>query len=185
MTIALSIPLLGKMPSKFEWIGVVGGLIFALGMLWDGKSRNISLIDLTVWLSIPFSYSLANIYVKKRFQNISPLLTITIPMTLSTFLLFPFALATLPEVPPIDLQISLVALLVLGTIGTGLAGYLFYILIYRAGPVFAGMVGYIIPLVALFWGFILGEAITTLQVVSLGGMLSMVAIAGKEPENKF
>ena len=71
-------------------------------------------------------------------------------MTLSTFLLFPFALATLPEVPPIDLQISLVALLVLGTIGTGLAGYLFYILIYRAGPVFAGMVGYIIPLVALF-----------------------------------
>lgn len=55
----------------------------------------------------------------------------------------------------------------LGIMGTCVASILFYMLVKKAGPVFASTVTYIIPLVAIGWGLFSGENITWLQV---GGM---------------
>jgi len=55
----------------------------------------------------------------------------------------------------------------LGAAGTSLANILFYILIKKAGAVFSSMVTYGIPFVAIFWGFLYGELIGLLQILSL------------------
>lgn len=72
---------------------------------------------------------------------------------------------------------STTASAVLGIGGTAIASILFYMLIKRAGAVFSTMVTYGIPFVAVFWGLVLGEKITMLQVVSLGIILLGVYLA--------
>jgi len=55
----------------------------------------------------------------------------------------------------------------LGIMGTAVATILFYILIKRSGGLFASMVTYGIPFVALSWGMLAGETINAWQVVGL------------------
>ena len=64
----------------------------------------------------------------------------------------------------------------LGVLATGLATLLFYRLIQERGPLFAGMVTYIIPVEAVMWGALDGEAVAGRQVVALGVVLVAVAL---------
>jgi drug/metabolite transporter (DMT)-like permease len=66
---------------------------------------------------------------------------------------------------------STLASSVLGIGGTAIASILFYMLIKRSGALFSTMVAYGIPFVAVFWGMVLGEKVTAIQVVSLGIIL--------------
>jgi len=67
----------------------------------------------------------------------------------------------------------------LGIVSTCLASVIFYTLMKKAGPVFASMVTYGIPLVALGWGFVAGETITGLQVAGMAVILAGVRLANK------
>lgn len=71
----------------------------------------------------------------------------------------------------------------LGVAGSAVATALFYILVQRAGGLFASLVTYGIPFVALGWGFIDHEKITWVQIVSLGVILLGVYMANR-PEKK-
>jgi drug/metabolite transporter (DMT)-like permease len=55
----------------------------------------------------------------------------------------------------------------LGIMGTAVATILFYMLIKRAGGLFASMVTYGIPFIALSWGLLAGETINGWQIVGL------------------
>lgn len=68
---------------------------------------------------------------------------------------------------------------VLGMLGTALASILFYVLLKKAGTVFASMVTYGIPFVALGWGLLAGESINLLQVLCLGIILAGVYMTRK------
>ena len=61
-------------------------------------------------------------------------------------------------------------------LGTGLATALFYRLIQDRGPLYAGMVTYVIPVEALLLGRLDGEAVSGLQVVALAVILASVAV---------
>lgn len=74
---------------------------------------------------------------------------------------------------------STMASFVLGIFGTAVASVLFYMLMKRAGALFASMVTYGIPFIALFWGFLAGETIGTLQILCLGMILAGVYVANK------
>jgi drug/metabolite transporter (DMT)-like permease len=82
-----------------------------------------------------------------------------------------------------DNQISLAiwASVGLGVIGSAIATALFYFLVQRAGGLFASLVTYGIPFVALFWGFIYGEKVTMVTIVCLGIILSGVYLANRKP----
>ena len=67
----------------------------------------------------------------------------------------------------------------LGVVGTSISSILFYILIKRAGIIFASMVTYGIPIVAVAWGVYYGETISLLQVGSLLIILTGVYIVNK------
>lgn len=62
---------------------------------------------------------------------------------------------------------SIAASVTLGIAGTAIATILYYVLIKRAGGLFASMVTYGIPFVAVGWGLYDGETITWPQVVCL------------------
>lgn len=55
----------------------------------------------------------------------------------------------------------------LGIMGTAVATILFYVLIKRSGGLFASMVTYGIPFIALSWGLLAGETINGWQVLGL------------------
>jgi hypothetical protein len=69
---------------------------------------------------------------------------------------------------------------VLGIFGTAVASIIFYMLIKRAGAVFASMVTYGIPFVAIFWGVLDGENVGWWQVTGLCIILTGVYIANRK-----
>lgn len=79
---------------------------------------------------------------------------------------------------------SVIASAFLGVVGSALATALFYILLKKAGGLFASLVTYGIPFIAIFWGLIYGENITWLQILCLGIILFGVYLANykKYPE---
>jgi drug/metabolite transporter (DMT)-like permease len=62
---------------------------------------------------------------------------------------------------------SYTAIFILGAIGTAVANFGFYFLIKRTSVLFGAMTTYIIPMVALFWGFVAGEKISWVHLVSI------------------
>lgn len=63
--------------------------------------------------------------------------------------------------------VSLGASMALGILGTSVASILFYQLIRSAGAIFASMVTYGLPIVAIGWGLAAGELVNMLQVLCL------------------
>ncbi|UEG50408.1 DMT family transporter [Ferruginibacter lapsinanis] len=83
-----------------------------------------------------------------------------------------------------DMLISTGAGIVLGVVGTAIATALFYMLVKRAGGIFASMVTYGMPFVAIGWGLIYGEKFGLLQVGCLVIILIGVYITNrKKPES--
>ena len=72
---------------------------------------------------------------------------------------------------------------VLGIMGTAIASIIFYMLVKRAGPVFASMVTYGIPFVAVAWGLLRNEQINLQQFFCLLIILVGVYLVNK-PQKK-
>jgi drug/metabolite transporter (DMT)-like permease len=74
---------------------------------------------------------------------------------------------------------AILAAAFLGIIGSAIATALFYILIKRAGGLFASLVTYGIPVVAIFWGIVFNENVTAIQVSCLALILGGVYLANR------
>jgi drug/metabolite transporter (DMT)-like permease len=73
----------------------------------------------------------------------------------------------------------IIASALLGVIGSAIATALFYVLIKRAGGLFASLCTYGIPVVAIFWGLWANENVTGMQVGCLALILSGVYLANR------
>lgn len=183
-TIAVSIPMLGVWPTSRQLAGVLGGLAFMAAIVWDGSRRGISPDLLALAVSTPLSYAVGNTYLKWKLDHMpaAPLTAIflaigalaLVPLELSPTLLHRLRLSG-PQSPQ-DYPLAIAALLTLGVLGTGICILIFVRLIKTHGPLFAGMVTYVIPVVALIWGQVDRERLTALQVVAILGVLAMVAL---------
>ena len=69
--------------------------------------------------------------------------------------------------------------LLLALFGTAISLVLFNKLVQITTPVYAASVTYLIPIVAMFWGFIDGEPISYIQLIGLVGILLGVYLANK------
>ena len=74
---------------------------------------------------------------------------------------------------------SIGACVVLGVLSSAIATALYYLLIKKAGGLFASLVTYAVPVVAIFWGVLFGEQIGPLQVACLGIILGGVYLANR------
>jgi drug/metabolite transporter (DMT)-like permease len=76
-------------------------------------------------------------------------------------------------------QQATMASITLGVVGTAIASILFYMLLKRSTIIFASMVTYGIPVIAVAWGLYYGESISILQIASLLIILAGVYIVNK------
>jgi drug/metabolite transporter (DMT)-like permease len=183
-TIAVSIPTLGVWPTARQLTGVLGGLACMALIVYDGSHRGMPLRLLVLAISTPISYALGNTYLKWKVEHLpaAPLAAtflaigalLLVPLQLATGLLARLRLSAPPQ--PYDWPLSLAALVLLGVMGTGICVLIFVHLVKSRGPLYAGMVTYIIPLVALLWGQFDGERLTPVQAAAMAGVLAMVAL---------
>jgi drug/metabolite transporter (DMT)-like permease len=74
---------------------------------------------------------------------------------------------------------SIAVACLLGVVGSAIATALYYILIQKAGGLFASLVTYAIPIVAMIWGLLANENITAVQIGCLAIILAGVYLANK------
>lgn len=74
---------------------------------------------------------------------------------------------------------SIAVACLLGVVGSAIATGLYYVLIQKAGGLFASLVTYAIPIVAIMWGLLANENITAAQVGCLAIILAGVYLANR------
>ena len=114
-------------------------------------------------------YAVGGFIVKRGFSGAQPVGVAAAAMALSAVLMLPPAALTAPETTPG--ATALIALLVLGLAGTGLAFLIFYTLIGQAGPARASLVAYLAPGFAVVYGVTLLD-----ERVSAGTLAGLVLI---------
>lgn len=159
------------------------GVIALLGTGFGGHLRE--LIGAGAVLLSALGYASAALLYRRWLPD-APALGVTALMTAisSAIFLWPAA-ADLPrQLPPLT---SLLALAALGIVNTGLAYWLFYLLIDEAGAATASVITYVMPVIALLLGVgLLGERLTVgavagLILIALGAWLA----AGRQSRSEY
>lgn len=168
-----------------KWLGMLLGFAGMLVLLLGG----INTID-TSYLGYALLILLATVCYGLNVNVVNQYLKDAAPLNIAsiafTALIIPNLLIlaatgyfTSPEVLTEEWNRATLISLFLGVVSTAAASVIFYLLMKRAGPVFASMVTYGIPFVALGWGLLDGETVTYTQVAGLLVILLGVRIANK------
>lgn len=190
LTIIASVPMLGIRPTWQQSVGVLGGLALLVWISGDAKSHHLSVWLLPVVLTVPLSYAIGNTYLRHSLQDVPGIVVSTLLLTIGGCVMLPLAafemIRTPPSGTPDQWSNALLALLVLGPLGTGACIGMFVSLVQDRGPLFAGMVTYVVPIVALGWGYHDNETISTSQIVAIVGILALVALVqSSNPEKEL
>lgn len=183
ITILVSIPLLGALPTGRQLVGVLGGLACTWLILEDGLDRGMSLAFVALALVIPVMSAICNTYIKWKLPHV-PALPLTtailstaglclVPLQLSQSTMDALHLAHPTAAPTVQ---TWVYLFLLAVVGSGLSTGAFVWMIMERGPLFAGMTTYVVPIVSLLWGSMDHERISVQQLAAIAGVLAMVAL---------
>jgi len=156
-----------EVPDRRRLAGLVtgfGGVVALLGL--DLRGNLTELLGAGAVLLSALGYAGAAL-LYRRWLASTPAVAVTALMTaISSVAFLAPAAADLPRhVPPAG---GLLALAALGIVNTGVAYWLFYLLIDEAGAATASVITYVMPVVALFLGVgLLGERFTAGAVAGL------------------
>ncbi|HVZ56877.1 MAG TPA: DMT family transporter [Chitinophagaceae bacterium] len=180
--ILLGVLVFGDHTYKNQVLGVLTGFAgLCLLMLRDHVHLD-NLIYGSLILVATLSYGININLVSHYLPSLRPVHVATISVSLMALpaglLLAWEGFFQLPMGDPVIRQAAGAACL-LGFGGTAVATLLFYMLIKRGGGLFASLVAYGIPLVAVWWGVIYGEAVGWYTVTCLGIILAGVYLARK------
>jgi drug/metabolite transporter (DMT)-like permease len=164
---------------RFHWLttsGVFVGLLGAFLMTYfkslslDGTSINIANSFGLLIVLATLMYGLAGNILKEHLSDIpSSLLTSVAFVSLAIpagIYLFSTNFVDIPLSIPQNLS-SLLYIILLSVFGSALAIFLFSKLIQRSNALFASFVTYLIPFVSLIWGWLDGEHISAIHILSL------------------
>jgi drug/metabolite transporter (DMT)-like permease len=170
-----------KLPLN-KWIGVLVGFTGLAMLVSAGRDIKFGNMGYSAYIIIAtVCYGLNVNMVNRYLKHIPSLMLASVAFGLliipSGLILLSTGYATMPGKE--GYWYSTGAAAVLGIFGTAVASVLFYMLMKRAGPLFASMVTYGIPFVALFWGSLAGEVITLVQIACLVLILAGVYLANK------
>ncbi len=167
-----------------KMIGVLIGFIGLCLLVYT--DRNISFQNFEYSLLILLATFLYGINVNMVGRHLHGIGSMNIASLAFVFLIIPCLIIlyltgyfTLPFNSQTVIYSSL-ASFILGAFGTALASIIFYIMVKRAGAIFASMVAYGIPFIAVLWGIWYGEQVTLIQVGCLGIILSGVYLVNKK-----
>lgn len=155
-------------------IGLIGSALLILNGAIHHPEQNYYYAILVLIASICYATNVN--LIKKYLSDLSPL-----SITTGNFLVlsFPALLILLfsgffDVIQVREVQHSVLFIMLLGVVGTGIANILFFKLIQMSSPVFATSVTYLIPVVAFFWGLLDNEMLTPVQF--FGAFIILVGV---------
>lgn len=161
-------------------IGFIGSVILIIG----GSGGNIGEINLYGLLVIgaTICYGLNLNIIKNYTPEIHPVVITSVSLLfvgpLALGYLFGFTSFTENVQQPSAFW-PLIALIALGVIGTALALIMFNKMVQMKTAVFASSVTYIIPIVAVIWGVLDGEALSAYHFIGMAAILGGVYVANR------
>ena len=169
--------------TKKGWTGVIIGLI-GMTVLFFGRSPGeqsyLGYSALVIVSTILYAVNLN--FVGRHLNEVGSLtivsiafLYLSIPAIMILYLTGYFQLSFVEK----EFVISTSASAILGILGTAVGTIWYYKLLKQSGPLFASLVTYGIPFVALAWGLIAGESVSWLELSGLVIILLGVYLANK------
>ena len=146
------------------------------------ENQNLVYVSFVVLATICYGINVNMVY--KHLSNIGSLQIASVALTLNAIPAFIVLYFTgYFSLPLTDAGIlySTGHAALLGIFATAIASIIFYVLVKRAGAVFASMVTYGIPVIANFWGMIYGEEVGWKQFACLLLILTGVYLANRKP----
>ena len=161
-------------------IGLIGSALLILNGAINHPEQNYYYALLVIIASVCYATNVN--LVKKHLSGMAPLsittgnfLVMLFPATLILFFTDFLDVVSMPQV-----QHSMLFIVILGVIGTGIANIIFFKLIQLSSPVFATSVTYLIPIVAFFWGLLDNEMLTPIQFFGAFIILIGVYLSAKK-----
>lgn len=184
-TILLGIFFFGMQARAEKMIGIAIGFIGLCLLLLSGANVSVQNISYSLLVLVATLFYAINVNMVGRYlKGIGSLQIASVAFVCllipTLILLLVTGYFRLPLTQK-EVALSTLAACVLGIMGTAVASILFYMLMKRAGTLFASMVTYGIPFVAVFWGVWDGEKITGLQMGCMGIILGGVYLVNRKP----
>ena len=161
-------------------IGLAGSGLLVLNGAANHPEQNYYYAVLVLIASI--CYALNVNLIKRHLHDLSPLSITTGNFTvlfIPAFLVLFFS-GFFDVVQEVKVQESVLFIMILGIVGTGIANILFFKLIQMSSPVFATSVTYLIPVVAFGWGLLDNEILTNVQFFGAFIILIGVYLSAKK-----
>ena len=164
---------------KQQLIGIFIGLIGTVLLILNGANLNP---DQNYWFAIlvvlaSFGYALNVNIVKKYLHDISALSIVTgnfLVLIIPAFVVLLFTDLFSTFQPTETRLTALGYITILAIFGTGIAKIFYNKMVHLASPVFASSVTYLIPIVAVFWGYLDGEELSIIQLFA--GLIILLGV---------
>jgi drug/metabolite transporter (DMT)-like permease len=176
-TLFIGIIAFGLAFKRSQFIGVLIGLVGTAILIFNGKQESTENYSYTILVIIAaICYGLNVNLIKKYLSDVKPLSITTgnfsVMLVPALIVLFSTNFIEMVRLPAT--QHSMLFIMILGVVGTGIANILFFKLIQISSPVFASSVTYLIPIVAFFWGLFDNEMLTPFQF--LGAFIILIGV---------
>lgn len=171
---------------KNKWLGVFIGFAGAAVLVWSGRNEgsnsDINYISLPIIAAACYGISgntVKTYLTKYNTFQVTAMLYVFLGIPAFIFIIsqesmkgldfnyFHFDFWSVYPEAASQKMASYTAIFVLGSLGTAVANFGFYYLIKKTSVLFGAMTTYIIPIVALGWGYLYHEKITAMHFVSI------------------
>ena len=161
-------------------IGLIGTLLLIINGALNHPNQNYWYTILVLIASICYATNVN--LLKKYLSDVKPLSISTGNFVVMLFpaLIVLFSTDFMNVVKNTEVQNSMIYIVILGVVGTGIANIIFFKLIQMSSPVFATSVTYLIPVVAFFWGLLDNEMLTPIQFIGAFIILVGVYLSSKK-----
>jgi drug/metabolite transporter (DMT)-like permease len=178
-----------SMPTKNKVWGIIisftGSILLLFSKGHMQESQNLMYISFVVLATIFYGFNVN--MVQRNLKDIGSLPIAAVALTLNAIpalLVLIFTGYFNLDLTNKAVLLSTAASAVLGILGTAVASVIFYMLVKRAGAIFASMVTYGIPVVAIIWGIVYHEQVGWKQVGCLAIILFGVYFANRTIKSK-
>ena len=161
-------------------IGLIGTLLLIVNGAMNHPNQNYWYTILILIASVCYATNVN--LLKKYLSDVKPLSITTgnFLVMIVPALIVLFSTDFLSSVHEVEVKNSMLYVMILGIVGTGIANIIFFKLIQMSSPVFATSVTYLIPVVAFFWGLLDAEMLTPIQFIGAFIVLAGVYLSSKK-----
>jgi drug/metabolite transporter (DMT)-like permease len=188
-TILLGTIFFNQHPRKATYLGILIGFVGTSILILSGAEGRLTFNYFAFFVvAATICYGTNLNLIKYYLADIRPLaitsISLALVMPIAAIYLFGFTGFTHKLLHQSGAMLSTFYIVLLGVLGTAIALILFNKLVKITDPVFTSSVTYLIPIVAVIWGLIDGEALYANQYLGMAAIILGVYIANRPSKTK-